>query len=428
MSELAILGGTPLREKGNPVYNTIGEAEKKAVMEVLDSGELSGFTAGNTPEFWGGKKVLELEKAFKDHFGVKHAIAVNSATSGLHCAINALQLEPGDEVITSPLTMSASATCILVCGGVPIFADIEDKTFCLDPKSVEERITDRTRAIVAVNIFGHAAQLDEIMEIARKHNLKVIEDNAQAPDADYRGRKTATIGDAGIFSFNRHKVMQCGEGGILITNDDDMALRCALFRNHGEIAVKGMGIKDIANAFGVNYRMGEMEAAVAKEQFLKLPKLNESRIRLANRITEGLKDIDGITAPHVESDCSHVYYFYPIKFDEKIIGMPRELFCKAVQEEGFYLRSGYVVPLHLEPNFQEKVGWGRKGFPFTENPRNEEISYAKGICPVAERMTDKEIMITNIIYEPFTVEDMDLFVTAMKKVIANKDELLKANL
>ena len=162
MTELAILGGEPVRSGNLPSYNTIGDAEKRAVMEVLESGDLSGFVAGSTEQFWGGRKVKELEAAFREYFDVKHAVAVNSATSGLHAVLSATGLGPGDEIITSPYTMAASATSALMCGAVPIFADVESDTFCLDPISVEANISNNTKAIVAVNIFGQPANLSEL--------------------------------------------------------------------------------------------------------------------------------------------------------------------------------------------------------------------------------------------------------------------------
>ena len=258
-SKLAILGGPPVRHEPLPVYKTIGDEEKQAVLDVLDSGELSGFVAGAVEGFWGGPRVRALEIAFRDHFGVTHAIAVNSATSGLHCAVSATGAGPGDEVITSPYSMSASATCILMTGAVPVFADINAETFCLDPASVEANVTPHTKGIVAVSIFGHPADLDALRDIARRHGLFLIEDNAQAPDAVYKGRKTGTVGDAGVFSFNRHKTMQSGEGGVIITDDDTLAFKAACMRNHGEGAVEDFGVEDLVNTVGVNYRMTEME-------------------------------------------------------------------------------------------------------------------------------------------------------------------------
>lgn len=423
-SELALLGGTPIRSKTSQSYNTIGDEERKAVMEVLDSGNLSGFVAGPIDEFWGGKKVRELEAEFCNHFGCKYAIAVNSATSALHCAVSAMGTGPGDEVIVTSYTMSASATCILMTGAVPIFVDIEPNTFCIDPVLVEQAITRYTKGIIAVNIFGHPADLDALKAIADRHNIFLVEDNAQAPDAEYKGRKASTVGDAGVFSFNRHKIMQCGEGGVMVTNDERIAFKAAAMRNHGEVAVEGLGYsEDLVNTVGLNYRMTEMEAAVAICQFAKMNDLNRTRVKLANRITKQLKDISGITPPMVAEGCSHVYYFYVMKYDERIVGIPREIFVKAVQAEGFYLRSGYVTPLYLEPVYQNKICFGANGFPFTAAQRNSEISYNRGLCPVTERLQDKELLLTNIIQSPFTEQDMDDFVMAIKKVINNRDML-----
>lgn len=423
---LAILGGTPVRSEPLPRYNTIGDAEKKAVMEVLDSGELSGFIAAPIEEFWGGKTVRALEEDFKKYFGVSHALTMNSATSCLHAAVSACGIGPGDEVITSPYTMSASATCILMCGAVPIFADIDPDAFTITPESVESRITKNTKAIIAVNIFGLAADLDALRAIADKHGIFLIEDNAQAPDADYKKRKTATIGDVGIFSFNRHKAMQCGEGGVLITNNKDLAFKAACMRNHGELVVASNGLEDISNTIGVNYRMTEMEAAVARVQFAKMKELNAPRIQMANRITERLKNVPGITPPHIPEGQSHVYYFYAMKYDENVVGIPRNIFAKAVQAEGFTMRPGYVKIIYQEPLFQKKICFGKNGFPFTANSRNEEIVYNQGLCPVAEKLQASTMLLTNIIYPPLTLADMDAFVDAIEKVIRNKDALLES--
>lgn len=420
----ALLGGRPVRSKPLPRYNTIGAEEKAAVMRVLDDGELSGFIAYNGPEFYGGREVRGLEEDFCNFFDMPHAVAVNSATSGLHCAVAAMGVGPGDEVICPPYTMSASATSVLMTGAVPVFADIENRTFGLDPAAVEAAITPYTRGIMAVNLFGHAAALAPLRQIADRHKLFLIEDNAQAPAATYVGQYTATIGDAGVFSFNRHKTMQSGEGGMVVCRDPDIALKLQLIRNHGEVVVGSMGVEDIVNTIGVNYRMTEMEAAVARCQFRKLPELNAERVALADRLTKGLAEIPGLTPPVVEKDCSHVYYFYAIRFEEKVVGMPRNLFAKAVEAEGFTLRVGYVKPLYLEPLYQKKICFGSGGYPFTANPRNKNLSYAKGLCPTVERLNERELMVTNIIYPPLSIADMDAFVAACRKVIAARDALL----
>jgi len=421
---LALLGGTPVRTAPVPSYNTIGDEEKRAVMDVLDSGELSGFIAYPGDEFWGGPRVRALEKQFCETFKIKHALTVNSATSGLHCALSAMNIGPGDEVIVPPYTMSASATTALMCGAVPIFADIDDEIFCLDPVSVAANITPHTKVIVAVNLYGHPAPLLELRALADKHGLFLLEDNAQAPAATLNGHFTGTIGDAGVFSFNRHKTMQSGEGGVLITNNDAIALKAALMRNHGEVVARPMNLTDIVNTIGVNYRMTEMEAAVALCQFNKLDHLNEHRIAMADYLSQELSNIDGITPPKVRDGAKHVYYFYAMKYDERIMGIPRELFTQAVSAEGVPLRPGYLRPLYLEPLYQKKICFGPSGFPFTANDRNEEITYAPGLCPVCEQLEEKELMITGFIFPPLDTSDMDQFLEACAKVRDNRDALI----
>jgi dTDP-4-amino-4,6-dideoxygalactose transaminase len=324
--------------------------------------------------------------------------------------------------------MSATATVVIMMGATPIFADVEDETFGLDPAAVEAALSPRTRGIIAVNLFGHPARLTELRAIADRHKLFLIEDNAQAPDAICDGRKTGTIGDAGVFSFNRHKTMQSGEGGVVLTNDDRIARKVALFRNHGEAVADAFGLEgdDLVNHCGLNLRMSEMEAAVAHCQLQKLEALNEQRIVFADRITAGLSRLPGLTPPKLRSGCRNVYYFYAMKFDESIVGMPRDLFCKAVTAEGYLARAGYVKPLYLEPMYQKLTAIGRHGFPFSANPRITKDTYAKGICPVVERLHEREFFLTNIIYPPFTEADMDNFVNACSKVIEHKDSLLEA--
>jgi dTDP-4-amino-4,6-dideoxygalactose transaminase len=424
-SWLALLGGEPVNAEPPRPYNTIGSKEKAAVMEVLESGELSGFIASPGKEFWGGSRVQALEAAFRDRYGVEHALAVNSATSGLHCAMAALDLGPGDEVIVPPYTMSATATAPFMLGALPVFADIEDRTYGLEPAAVESAITPQTRAIAAVNLFGHPARLRELRDLADRHDLYLVEDNAQSPDGLYGGRYTGTIGHVGIFSFNRHKTMQSGEGGVVITDDPKIAQKVALFRNHGEGVVGGLNIDDLVNTCGLNYRMTEMEAAVARAQFERIEELNDARIKLSDRLTAGLSKLDGIVPPQVEADCRHVYYFYVCRLLESEAGLPRDLFVRAVEAEGFPIRAGYVKPIYLEPMYQQRVGIGRNGFPFSTHPR--EVSYAHGICPTVERLQDHELFLTNMIYPPYTEDDMDGFVAACSKVLECREDLLAWN-
>ena len=219
--------------------------------------------------------------------------------------------------------------------------------------------------------------------------------------------------------------MQSGEGGVVLTNDENVAKRMMLVRNHGEVVVEAWKMDDISNTIGQNLRMSEMEAAVALCQIKKLDQFNNIRIGLANRISAGLKDINGISAPIVRDGCKHVYYFYAMKYDEASVGISRDHFVEAVNAEGYYLRGGYLRPIYLEPMFRQKICFGKDGYPFTANSRNNEIKYTEGLCPVAERLNDNEVIITNIIYSPITVDDMDGFVRAIKKVISHAEEIKK---
>ena len=423
-TQLALLGGTPVWDQTFRFNNSIGAAEKAAAMRVLESGELSGFVATHGSAFWGGVEVRGLQNAFSEHYGVKNSLAFNSATTALHAAAMVIGLNPGDEVIVSPYTMSASSTSILFAGGVPIFADIESDTFGLDPQSVEANITERTRAIITVNIFGHPSRLLKLREIADRHGLMLIEDNAQAPDGLCDSRFTGTIGDMGIFSLNRHKVMQVGEGGLLITDNDDFALKAALVRNHGESVAAAMELEDITGTIGLNYRMTELEAALASEQLKKLNQMNAERIERADRLSAGLIEIPGITPPKVEEGCRHVYYMYAMKYDASVTGIPRRLFVEAIMAEGFFARAGYLRPTYMEPVYRQKLAFGSAGYPFSASPRGDALRYGPGLCPVCEEIENETLIITAIQQPPQTLEDMDLFVAACTKVIENRDALM----
>lgn len=421
-NQLAMLGGPKAIQNAFKKYNPIGAEEVQAAQQVIESGVLSQFIGAWHQDFCGGPKVLEFERACEAYFGVKHAVTVNSATSGLIAAVGAIGIEPGDEVIVSPWTMSASATAIVHWNAIPVFADIEPETFNLDPGSVEANITPYTKAIMAVDIFGHSANMEALMAIAAKHGLKVISDTAQAPGAIYNGKYAGTLADVGCYSLNYHKHIHTGEGGILVTDNDEIAERLRLIRNHAEAVVGDKGQNNLANMIGYNFRLGEIECAIGIEQLKKLQGLVESRQRIADRLNAGLSDLSGLRTPIVKAGCTHVYYGYPMVLDTKMLGISRDKIHAALKEEGLAVSKRYQN-LHLLPMYQKKIAYGSNGFPWSSDICHREIDYRKGICPAAESLQDNNFLGFGMCLYEYTDPDVDLVVAAFKKVWAQLDVL-----
>ncbi|MDO8553033.1 MAG: DegT/DnrJ/EryC1/StrS family aminotransferase [bacterium] len=419
LSKLAINGGAPVLKHPLKVPYLIGKKEIAVVNKLLKEGPLSDFIGAPGKFFLGGKHVRSLEAAFVKKFKVKHAVSFNSATTALHGAIVALGIGPGDEVIVPPYTMSATPMAVLMNGAVPIFADILPGTFCLDAKSVEKAITKRTKAIFVANLFGQTADFGALLPLAKKYKLKIIEDNAQAAGALWRGRPAGTIGDIGVFSFNVHKTIQSGEGGVLVTDNKHYALRAQLCRNHGENLA---GVYPEAGLLvGSNYRMTELTAALCEVQLSRLEYLTKKRRALVAYLGKSLKGMKGIIVPPVSKENYHVYYVYPLTVDEKKLGISRDTLVDAMTAEGHPMSKGYLEPLYLLPIFQKKQAFNATHFPF--DYRGMKQNYKKGICPVTERLYEKEFTFTMLCQHPRTKKDIGSFVRALKKVLAHKNEL-----
>jgi perosamine synthetase len=419
VSELAIHGGRPVRSGPFPEYRTIGEEEKRAVAEVMDSGVLSAYLGAWSPQFYGGPRVQTLERAWEAYFGVKHAVSMNSATSGLYAALGAAGVGPGDEVIVSPYTMSASAAGPLLYNAIPVFADIDPETFCLTAETIRPRITEFTRAVVVVDIFGQPAEMDGIMALAKEHGLVVIEDAAQAPGATYNGRWAGTLAHMGVFSLNYHKHIHSGEGCVVVTDDAELADRLQLIRNHAEVVLQKKGATSphqLVNMLGFNYRMTELEAAIAAEQLKKLEGLVAARVELADYLTEKLAGLPGITPPVVRPGMRHAYYLYTLRYDAAAAGVPRADFVRALNAEGIPLVEGYVEPIYLQPLYQQRILYGTSGSPWTDAAYRGSVSYERGICPVVERMHYEEVMFTNVVHAQVTRRDLDDVAAAFEKV------------
>jgi len=423
MNKLAIFGGPMSITKTLKPYKSIGKEEVKAASAVIETGVLSDYLGAWSPKFYGGDKVKEFEKDCEIFFEVKHAITVNSWTSGLTAAVGAIGISPGDEVIVTPWTMCATATAILHWNAIPVFADIDPITFNLDPQSVKKNITKHTKAIIAVDIFGHPCDVDALMLIAEEYNLKLITDTAQAPGSFYKNKPTGTSSHVGGYSLNYHKHFHTGEGGILVTNDDEIAERLKLIRNHAEAVVEGMGVSDISNMVGHNYRMGEVECAMGIEQLKKLPNLVAKRQNTAQKLTELISGLKGLRTPAVLPGCTHSYYIYGMVLDLEEIKISRARLIDALTAEGVPgLTNGYAN-IHMLPMYQKKIAYGKKGFPWTSDICKREVSYEKGICPIAEELHDATYMSFLICLLDLDDEDINNIANAFKKVWNNLEDL-----
>ena len=433
MSRPAILGGSPVRTTPFPDRKTMGQPEREAALAVLDSDCLSAFIGGPGKFFGGGPRVLEFEQAWAGRYGFEHAVSVSSWTAGLILACGAVGVEPGDEVICPPYTMSATSTAPMFYGGVPVFADIDPVTYCLDPASVARRITERTKAIIVVHLFGRAAPMEPLMALARDHGLKVIEDAAQAPGVYYQDRPVGAIGDVGGFSLNFHKHIHTGEGGMLVTNDHAVAEKCRWIRNHGENAYDVQELDDPVNLIGGNYRLTELQAAIGTAQLQRLEGYLQTRAELAAHFGARLAELPGLTPDAPPVDGTHAYYVYPLKYDAAAIGLTRNMFVQAVaaelpQPSGFEstpLTEGYVRPLYLSRIYQQRCGLGRGGQPWSYNP-GVAYDYSQGLCPVTEGLYERELLISPLIREPLTTADVDHLVQAMARVIDGADAIREA--
>jgi len=430
MNKLACVGGEAYRTHPLGLRTTLTTLDRDAAIEVLKKGDLSMFFGSPGQFFLGGEQVKKFEAAWAEKYDFKHAISVNSWTTGLMTALGACGVGPGDEVICTPFSMSATATSILFYGGIPVFCDIEDETFNIDPQKIEALITPRTKAIMLVHLFGHPADMDAIMKIARKHGLKVIEDAAHAPGVTYKGKSVGAIGDIGGFSLNYHKHIHSGEGGMLVTNDDKLALRSQLIRNHGENSIEAFQLDDLTNVIGSNYRLTELQAAIGLSQFGRLESCLNHRYALHKKFAAGLAQIPGIRPAVIKEGCTHGFYIYPLKFDSAVFGLTRQQFVKAVNAEmptpqtweQTPFSEGYIRPLYLNPIYQKKIALGSKGFPFNYNP-GIEYNYAKGLCPVVERIHEKELLICPMLHEGTTLDDVQDLLNVIYKVYEHRHEL-----
>ena len=413
--KLAIYGGKRTINYNFQKFNFIDKNEISSVTNVLKSGNLSGFYA-NKKNFSGGKKVLLFEKKLKKYFGVKYAITFNSWTSGLIACVGALNIKPGDEIILPAWTMSACAMSILHWGGIPVFVDI-DENFNLDSKKIEEKISKRTKAIMVVDIFGLPADFKSIKKIANKYSLKIIQDAAQSIGSKYYGKYTGTYSDLGGFSFNAHKHIQTGEGGVVVTNNKKYQKKLQLIRNHGEMIVDMNSKKDeLINNIGYNFRPTEIDAAIGIEQLKKLKKIVNSRIDIAKKLSNGLKNFPFLKLPKTFNHCTHSFYVFGIIIDTKNLNISAKKIYHALLQEGVQGLSFGYVNLNELPIFKKKIAYGLKNFPWSLNKKYKKYNYSKNSLPVTERLHNSDLIKFGLCRHKFKNNDIELIIQAFKKV------------
>jgi perosamine synthetase len=394
-----VRSGSPLPSALTPQGRTIGVEEEQAVIRVLRSGVLSGV--------W-GSEVPALAAEFADRMGTNHGIACSSGTAALHLALAAVDPAPGDEIIVPPISDMGTVHPVIAQNAVPVFADVDPVTGCLDPDDVIRKITPRTRAIIVVHLFGKAAPVEPLRRIADEAGIMLIEDCAQAYLTPVRpgGPLAGTVGHIGCFSLQQYKHITAGDGGLAVTDDASLARAMRLFADKGWPRDTG---ERAYLSFALNYRMTELVAAVAREQVRKLPGVIERRRANAARLTSRLAPIASLTLPPDDGD--HVYWYYPLLVD----GLdPTRLarYAAALRAEGVPSLAGYLArPLYAEPALRDARAYGGTGFPL------EKVDYPDGLCPVAEELIARRLIVVPW-NENFSDADVDDIAAAVEKVHA----------
>ena len=392
MLEPAIVNGKPVRSSFlHPFKHSIGQEEIDEVVDTLKSDWITT-----------GPKTFKFEEIFFEYVNSKYAIAVNSCTAALHLAVIALGIGNCDEVITTPYTFAATAEVVINANAKPVFVDVEKDTYNIDPAKIEEKITDKTKAIIVVHYAGHACEMDKIMEIAEKYDLYVIEDAAHAIGSKYKDKKIGSIGDATCFSFYATKNITTAEGGMITTNRGDLADKMRILSLHGiskdawkRYSSEGSWYYEIAYS-GYKYNMSDLQASIGIHQMKKLDQMQKRREEIADMYNKSFGQIPQITIPTVKSYATHAWHLYPIQVNSDLLSINRNEFIEALKAENIGT-SVHFIPLHLHPYYKEKYGFKGDDFPNAESLYQNEIS-----LPIYPNMEDKD------------VEDV---ISAVKKII-----------
>jgi len=415
--KLAIDGGKPVRTEPFPARTPFGDEEAGEVLDALRSQNLFYPT---------GKKVYEFVNAFSELYGVRHVVPSTSGTSAIHVAVGTVNPEPGDEIIVTPISDMGSVAPIVLCNAVPVFADVEIETFNIDPDEVADKITDRTKAIIAVHCLGRPVRLDEMLRIARERDILLIEDCSQSHMVRHKGRLTGTIGDFGTFSFQQSKHMTCGDGGLTIINCGGLAARAEIYVDKGCDWTEGRKYRKQYAFFAPCYRMTELQGAVLLAQVRKLESVVRRRQELGSMLSNTLQGIHGVRpAPPADAEFGHGYWSFPIRIVEEELGVGRDKFREAMAAEGVSGGAWLGKPLYEFDSMMNHVTFGKSGFPFVRPGGGKPPEYGPGLCPNAEKAMSQLFCIG--LNENWTESDVEDAARAVKKVAALLPSRREAN-
>ena len=395
----AIAGGSPAKTVPYTRSTRFGDEELQQLKEALEQQTLFYST---------GKKVFAFEAMMAEMHNVPYAISCTSGTAGIHAATMALGISPGDEVIVTPITDMGSLIPILFQGGVPVFADLDPHAYCVTPESVEAVMTDKTRAVIAVHLWGNACDMYRLKKLCKAKGVSLIEDCAQAWGCTYDGKPIGTIGDIGCFSVNDFKHISCGDGGMVITSDKTLANRIRMSTDKSYSREPGASRNPFFLA--ANYRMTELQGAVGVAQLPKLESIVSRRRSWCEALTKEIKDIKGINVPIPTDKCNPSWWFYMMRIDPAILGADADQFAEALGKEGICAGAHYLNdPVYNYPIFTEHTAFDHADHPFTAR------KYHMGLCPVAEEILDTCVLIS--INEGYTKQDLDETVDGINKCV-----------
>lgn len=408
---LALFGGRPVRSAPFPQWPVFGEPEEQALIRALRSGQ------------WGrmaGSEVARFEQAFAAYHQARHGIALVNGTVALRLSLVAAGIEAGDEVIVPPYTFLATASAVVECNAVPVFVDLELDTFNLDLDAVQDAITPRTRAIIPVHLGGLPVDMDRLMDIAARHGLTVVEDACHAHGSEYKGRRVGAIGDLGCFSFQSSKNLTSGEGGIVLTNSDELAARVRSAHNCGRLPGRAWYEHF---TIGGNYRLSEFQGAVLGAQWDRFDEQTTTRNHNGRYLAERLVRIPGLIPQRVGADCTrHAYHLFALRLDLDVLGIPREALLKALNAEGIPAIPGYMIPLYRQELFTN-LAFG----PYTAyRAASPGLDYRQVSCPNCETICGQQGLWLEQRILLGTQRDMDDIVAAFQKVVENRDVLADA--